>query len=230
MDSQSGIITIHSAGQIKVDEAIGFLESIQQAYNKVYAFLSLIDSLDSAQRHLPNRDTQNTAIVEFFSSQIAHYIATSERFYEFARDVVPASDKLLLNSVVLESPGFWAFLGKLNPLEVVRKYLCDRHERLKDRNYRNAAEKSRLEYENELLKTKIVSDRIKIAKSVGITDAQLHPLLNRLLFTPLTELDSYQDGLLIQDVEFKAIPLKRDQRSTNLSAKSRREKDRHVTK
>ena len=32
-----------------------------------------------------------------------------------------------------ESPGFWEFLGSLNPLEVIRRYLNDRHERAKDR-------------------------------------------------------------------------------------------------
>jgi hypothetical protein len=59
--------------------------------------------------------------------------------------------------VQLTSPGFWDFLGKLMPLETIRQYLNDRHERAKDREYRNEAEEKRLDLENRLLEMKIVT-------------------------------------------------------------------------
>ena len=58
---------------------------------------------------------------------------------------------LVVSRVVLRSPGFWEFLGALNPLEVTRKYLNDRHERRKDDEYRSPAEADRLALENALL-------------------------------------------------------------------------------
>ena len=50
--------------------------------------------------------------------------------------LVPRKEQLILSAVKLTSPGFREFSGTLNPLEVLRKYLNDRHERRKDHEYR----------------------------------------------------------------------------------------------
>src|SRR5208282_3632304 len=63
---------------------------------------------------------------------------------------VAPRDRLRIHSVTLSSPGFWEFFGKLNPLEVIRQYLTYRHEQRKDREYREAAEKNKLNLENQL--------------------------------------------------------------------------------
>ncbi len=55
---------------------------------------------------------------------------------------------LVVSRVLLTSPGFWEFAGALNPLEVLRQYLNDRHERRKDDEYRSRAEAERLAIEN----------------------------------------------------------------------------------
>lgn len=54
---------------------------------------------------------------------------------------------LSLGRVILNSPGFWEFVGGLNPLEQIRIYLSERHERKKDNEYRNDAECRRLHAE-----------------------------------------------------------------------------------
>ena len=59
--------------------------------------------------------------------------------------------ELVLDGVSLSSPGAWDFLGKLNPLDVIRQYLTDRHERRKDKEYREAHENRKLYLENKLL-------------------------------------------------------------------------------
>jgi hypothetical protein len=59
------------------------------------------------------------------------------------------ADPLVVSRVRLSSPGFWEFFGGLNPFEVLRKYLNDRHERRKDREYRSEAERQRLELQNQ---------------------------------------------------------------------------------
>src|SRR5690606_29760866 len=68
---------------------------------------------------------------------------------------IPPQDRLVLNRVRIESPGFWEFLGSLNPLLHIREYLNDRHRRRQDQEYREASEKKRLELENELLQAQI---------------------------------------------------------------------------
>ena len=63
----------------------------------------------------------------------------------------------------------------MNPLEVVRKYLNDRHERRKDRDYRERAEERRLQLENLQTENEVLEQRIKIAKELGATENDLAP-------------------------------------------------------
>ena len=62
----------------------------------------------------------------------------------------PPKDLLEIASISIHSPGFWEVLGGLNPLQQIREYLNDRHKRRQDREFREAAEKKKLEIENEL--------------------------------------------------------------------------------
>jgi hypothetical protein len=105
----------------------------------------------------------------------------------------------MLQAVRLESPGWWEVVGQLNPLEVIRKYLNDRHERAKDVSYRNKAERDRLHYENEILRNEVIAERIRLARELGATDEDLAPLWNSLLIRPLRRLDAYQDRGVITD-------------------------------
>jgi hypothetical protein len=103
--------------------------------------------------------------------------------------------------VTLSSPGFWEFLGKLNPLEVIRQYLTDRHEQRKDREYREAAEKNKLNLENQLLENRVIRERIQMAKEMGATEEDLTPLVNVLVCRPLSKLAPYQDHNVIEGAE-----------------------------
>lgn len=49
-----------------------------------------------------------------------------------------------LSAVELHSPGFWEVLGSLSPLKFITDSIQHRHERKKDKDYRKAAEASRL--------------------------------------------------------------------------------------
>jgi hypothetical protein len=83
----------------------------------------------------------------------------------------------------------------------LRKYLNDRHERRKDHDYRESAERRRLELENLSLESRVLSERIRIAKEIGATDRDLAPLLNELIYKPLVLLDRYQDKNVIEHAE-----------------------------
>lgn len=120
---------------------------------------------------------------------------------ELVASFVPHREQLILNSVHLNSPGAWEFLGSLSALEVLRKYLCDQHERRKDRQYRESADERRMSLENLALENKVIAERIKMAKEIGATDSDLAPLLNGLIFKPLSALDRYQDKGVIDGAE-----------------------------
>jgi hypothetical protein len=82
-----------------------------------------------------------------------------------------------------------------------RHYLNDRHERRKDREYRESAERRRLMLDNLSLENKVISERVRLAKEIGATDRDLAPLLNELVYKPLVSLDRYQDKGVVENSE-----------------------------
>jgi hypothetical protein len=68
-------------------------------------------------------------------------------------------------------------LGSLNPLQQLREYLKDRHERKKDRDWRGDAEKERALLENEILQIQAERGRIGV---IG----EFNELLQRMEISP----------------------------------------------
>lgn len=166
------ILRIESLAGIPLYKIRLFLTSLDYAYNYIYvAEMMLVTPLrDSMWRQV--RDTE-------------HY----KRFGAW----VPKKDRLILNSVELHSPGEWDFLGQLNPLETIRLYLRDRHERKKDKAYREPAEQRGMELDNKIKEAVLLSTQIDNARKMGATDSDLRPLLERFIRQPLAELDRFQD-------------------------------------
>jgi len=108
---------------------------------------------------------------------------------------------LQLRRVVLQSPGYWEFLGKLNPLEVIRVYLNDRHARLKDASYRNRLEEEKLTIENNLLKVKLISDLVDAARKAGLSRTEISALIRDNALVPLLRLEALQDKGVISNAE-----------------------------
>ena len=110
-------------------------------------------------------------------------------------------DRLRLSAVFIHSPGFWEFAGALNPLETIRKYINDRHERKKDEAYRTRLEADRLRLENEKLKLDVVKEKVDILRSIGIPDERIRETLNSHVFEPFAQIDAAQDAGLVIDAE-----------------------------
>ena len=128
---------------------------------------------------------------------------TPSEWTELLTAVIRPSDRIVLLRVKLESPGAWEFLGSLNPLEVIRHWLADNHERRKDKEYREAAERERLRLENRLLENRVIRERIQTARELGATDDDLAPLLNELILKPLNAISQQQSKGLIQGVNLQ---------------------------
>ena len=130
-----------------------------------------------------------------FRSPIAPWMLASQ----LSSDVEPA-EHLIVHRVVLQSPGFWEFLGTLNPLEVLRKYLSDRHERRKDREYREGAERRQLEVENALGELKVVREVAELERRYG--PRSIPPGVKQRLWAaeikqPLEQLGNFEERGLI---------------------------------
>jgi hypothetical protein len=119
-------------------------------------------------------------------------------------DFVLPSERLQLQRVEIHSPGIWEFLGGLNPIQQLREYLKDRHERRKDREYREAAEKERLQLENEHLlrdlmqkETSILQAQLSVMREFGIDEKELSHMVWSRIGAPLSDLNKHQDSGLI---------------------------------
>ena len=115
-----------------------------------------------------------------------------------ADSYVFTNERLLVVRVELGSPGFWEFLGALNPLEVTRKYLDDRHRRRQDRAYREGQEERQLGLENDLREIEVIRRRLEVARESGVPETMLQPLLQQLVGRPLEALGAMQDRGVIE--------------------------------
>jgi hypothetical protein len=195
-------LRVHGQGDVEVELVAAFLGDIKHAYDSVLLFDTTIDGMRRAARDFPF--PWYPFALDFGWPSGRRGVRRTRDWPPTAEEVasfVPRAEQLVLSAVSLASPGFWEFLGTLNPLEVLRKYLNDRHERRKDHDYRESAERRRLELENLNLESRVLSERIRIAREIGATDRDLAPLLNELIYKPLALLDRYQDKNVIEHAE-----------------------------
>jgi hypothetical protein len=193
-----GTLRIHASRAGSAAELADFLVDLDSAYVALYSFDlwsaepiggRFVRTLDLGRRYDPIG-------IDWIRPKL---LAPNE--------VVP-DRRLTVASVHIGSPGFWEFLGAANPLEQLRKFLSDRHERRKDREYREGAERERLSLENELLQrqvwdseNEVLRDRIAILRELGLTQEELRQLAWTAVGTPLAELGKHQDSGLIGPAE-----------------------------
>lgn len=190
-------LKIHGPGAGRVEQAIGTLYAIETAYNNLYVANVHIDAIYD----LLNGKNRYPAPFPFIWP---HTIATSYLYGEDFRRIIQTEDVLELGIVQFESPGFWEFLGALNPLEQIRQYLNDRHERKKDNEFRNRAEEKKLELENERLAAQVFSERVDGLAKAGFSNEDIR----RIILPSARALNSVanaQDNGLIEFAELKRI-------------------------
>jgi hypothetical protein len=112
-----------------------------------------------------------------------------------------SEDGLVLLRVRFESPGFWEILGSLNPLEQIRKYINERHERKKDRDYRNAMEKQRLAFQNAKMHADIVAQQVEVLRKAGFSKPEIRQLFLRHEHNPLKALGDAAEKIGVIDVK-----------------------------
>ncbi len=185
-----------------ISEITEFLNDMEQAYNAIYAFdlrLSYWRGSRLYRRRIFGPDEWLGLDPSFLDGRLD--------FSDDPSQVLPEY-RLQLTRVSIQSPGFWEFLGGLNPLQQMREYLRDRHERRKDREYRETAEKEKLKLENELLQREIIEkdtgilrDQIVILREIGLTDVEVRQVVWARLGKPLSQLGRHQDRGLIEGPE-----------------------------
>jgi len=192
-----------------VAEISAFLEDVERSYNSLYAFNFLADVLRYRYRYSRYYDDERFLRSKEYARDFFRYeFQMPYLLYGFDVSIRPEY-RLRLNRVEILSPGFWEFIGGLNPLQQLREYLKDRHERRKDRDYREAAEKERMQLENELLQkqlmekdTSILKNQLDVMRQCGVSEVELRQLVWSRVGAPLAELGRHQDtGLIAGPIE-----------------------------
>ncbi len=153
---------IAMASEPTVGEVIEFLQNVRQAYAAINSFLT--------------------------STIPATYDPSHRLAHGWFREELHPSQDLVLARVSFTSPGFWEFVGNLNPLKIIYDYLQQRHERQKDHKYRNRAEEEKLALENAILRNQVVKERVDLLKEVGVPNEEIQLILTNYLVSPLEKL------------------------------------------
>lgn len=194
-----------------VNEVISLLSDIEFAYNSIYTFNFLVDSLANNQER---DNSYRKELLDYYKHDFPRYIFINESLInkplpnllelqkniDFEKIILP-NDKLTISKVNIQSPGFWEFFGASKSLEQIREYLNDRHERQKDRKYRNRQEEELGDLEIQDKKDKLTSQRIDILKKAGYNDIEIRQIVNSMINLPLNKLGEHQDKGQIEESE-----------------------------
>lgn len=199
MPEEPGKLTIVAARGGTISEISQFLTDLENAYLALYAF-----SHSWPSRHLERRFPSKM----WLELGYAFPLLGQPGLVPLQAESLPPSARLTLERVQIESPGFWEFLASVNPLRQIREFLNDRHRRRQDRDFREAAERERLELENELIRQQIADgensilrERIAILRELGYSNNDIDRLIWSNIGVPLSHLGRHQDSELIRGAD-----------------------------
>jgi hypothetical protein len=176
-------LSLNLADQLLVADLRDLLRALERAYNAVFVFDSLI--IGGASRGA-STIAENLLLIGSVNSDT-----------DFSSFVGPEG-RLVIGGLQIQSPGFLEVVGALNPLEVVRQYLNDIHQRRQDRSYRERAEERRLELENLKLENEVVRERIDMLRHLGVAEEQIMAIVNVMVYGPLRELGEFDNRQIIE--------------------------------
>ena len=185
-----------------VSDVRRLLDAMQGAYDGLIAFELIAQEF--AYRSRRWRD-----IGPFLSDSYPWVLLMPEGV--ISSELVPPDDSLALSRAQLSSPGFLEFLGSLNPLEQIRRYLNDRHQRKLDwqrepeRQRETRLRNDNLELQNEKLALSNLRDRLTLQREFNIPDAQLTLMYRRYVGGQMRALGEAVDVLDAQPGELAAV-------------------------
>ncbi len=182
-----------------VEEITSFLTDL----NLVYQQLSIFFIITSDEEQIKSNDT----IKKYLRTALLGKKKLKKNKIRVSFKMIKKSlvsyqiPNLRLERINIQSPGFWEIVGSMNPLQQIREYIKEKHEREKDKEYRNDLEKAKGILDLEKQRNEIVEHRIKNLKLAGYNDDQIQRLVLKLYANPLILLDKHLDSGLITGVE-----------------------------
>ena len=190
LHSDQALMRVYSRGEIPVRYASSILNRLQVAHS----CLSILDrfSTGSSEECLA------------MSTALSHSILSPDETSDF---MAASGAPLELNGVVLQSPGWWEFLGSLNPLKAIMDYMNMRHEQAKDNTYRNRLDQERKVIENDILRVELFQKAVEALRTASVPPEDIAAIARDYYVVPLLRLESLQDRQLIERIEL-VVPMK----------------------
>ncbi len=173
-----------------VSEVTTLLNDLEFVYNSIYSFDFFVETI--RRERIYKKDKKPFfRLKEYYKNTLPNLINFQNEI-DISSIVLP-SDKLYISKVNIQSPGFWEVLGVLNPLQHIKEYLQDRHERKKDKQYRSRQEEELGELEISERKNQILNQQIEILKTAGYSDLEIRQFVTKMVLEPLNRLGKLQD-------------------------------------
>lgn len=184
-------LQIGSYGERGVPAVVQFLDEVEAAHDGLLTLLNVLDPNQEGLGQGPRSRGPDPILIRKLLKGASHPRGTI---------VARRNERLVITRVAISSPGIWEFLGALNPLVALNTFLEGKHERRKDREYREHADRGRLnveiermEIENQLLATQLVQDRLQVGRDLGLSPSDQVLLLERFGIDPLLRLGRVVD-------------------------------------
>ncbi|MFL1895199.1 hypothetical protein ACJRPK_05820 [Aquimarina sp. 2-A2] len=211
-----------------VAEVTTLLYDLENAYNNIYAFNFIVDTLRyDRKRRFKQTDENFNRLRRYWKDfnyrkdypfdPFMYEMFFEEFAFKRTKDSLPnllelqqnihinkivlPSERLIISKVNIQSPGFWEVLGTFNPLQQIREYIKDRHERKKDNQYRSRQEEEIGELEIAERKNRILNQRIETLKSLGYSETQIRQFVVAMVIEPLNRLGKHQDNGQIEGTD-----------------------------
>ena len=194
---ERGTIRLNIQRGASVAEFKDFLDDLELAYLAIY---------DLPAREVWRYLARMRRFDGFFPEDISMLRQTRLR----SANVFPP-DKLEITRISIQSPGYIELLASFNPLQQIREYLKDRHERKKDKEWRWESEKQRANAELDILRiqaeregtqaererTGAIKDFYDLLDRMGLPPEEKQRILWERVGVPLARLSRHQDNGLL---------------------------------
>jgi len=185
MPTSYATLQIESQTPMLLSEARALLDAMQGAYDGLTAFNTISEDYINAYRRQERYGFPFRIYGPALSLPTQHIPAAQ---------VVAFDQVIILQRVQLSSPGFWEFLGAWNPLDQIRRYLNDRHQRKLDmlnqpiREQTDRLVNDNLELQNERLALANLREVLDLGREVNVPSAELTSMYREYVSTNLRTL------------------------------------------
>lgn len=210
MTYKKGVLSFDATGDADLGYVVEYLSNLNDSYGRI-CFLSHLTEAEYWQnksKFIDRPELFENVSLESFEDQYYEFLY-GFRYRENSRRSRSFEwhPYLVLHKARFSSPGFWGFLGALNPLETLRHYIIDRHERKKDRLWRNKSEERRAQLENLHLQFDLIRKITEYSAEIGIEDQEpTRRLISGFIGRAIAALDEPMNRGFLSNPSVKPLP------------------------